>query len=75
MENPRTTSARDHDDSKLIDAAESAPGGAGSAGGNLARDVASANELAEVDDPEARDRVSKQAAIDNDTARRSQRPR
>jgi hypothetical protein len=73
MENPRTESARIHDDSAIIDAAEDAPSGRSTAGGNLARDVASQNEVAQAFDPEATTRPKKDDAIHNDTARRSQR--
>lgn len=44
MENPRTESARRHDDSQLIDAMEGAPGQGGAKGGNLQRDLASRAE-------------------------------
>jgi hypothetical protein len=73
MENPRTESARLHDDHAIIDAAEDAPSGAGSSGGNLARDVATQNEIAETFDPEALTRPKKEDAINNDTARPSRR--
>lgn len=63
MEHPRTTSARDHDDSAMIDAAEDAPGGSGRAGGNLARDIATRDELNAVDDPEGHEAVQKRHAI------------
>lgn len=43
-DNPRTEASKAHDDSDLIDAAEDAPTGAGAAGGNLQRDVASRGE-------------------------------
>lgn len=71
MENPRTTSARDHDDSAIIDAAieEGSAGVAGEAGGRLQRDVATENELIRgTDDPEALTRARKQTDIDNNQA-------
>ena len=74
MENPRTTSARDHDDHDLIDDDVSTPSASGTSGGNLARDVASAGE-ASLMDPERHCRVTKQVGIDNDTARRRDRAR
>ena len=43
-ENPRTEASKAHDDSEVIDAAETAPTGAGAAGGNLQRDIASRGE-------------------------------
>jgi hypothetical protein len=75
MENPRTTSARDHDDRDLIEGAESAPGASGASGGNLQRDVASKAEADLISDPEAHERVTKQASIDHDDARPAQRAR
>jgi hypothetical protein len=77
MEHPRTDSARTHDDSDLIDRMSEDGGitSGSSAGGNLARDVASRNELAQVDDPEALTRSTKDIDIDNDQARRNNRPR
>lgn len=62
MENPRTTSARDHDDHEMIDdaVAETTPGQGSASGGNLARDVASQAEEAAVTDPEAHSRPEKE---------------
>jgi hypothetical protein len=71
MENPRTTSARDHDDSDLIDAMEDAPGTVGRSGGKLAQDVGTADELARATDPDAHTRATKEDDIDNNVARRS----
>ncbi|HTG38735.1 hypothetical protein [Sphingomonas sp.] len=59
MENPRTTSARDHDDRDIIDAAANAPDTAGRSGGNLARDVATQAEQARIDDPDGSTGVNK----------------
>jgi hypothetical protein len=73
MENPRTTSARDHDDSSIIDAATDGPSFAGESGGNLQRDVASQAELDAIGDPSNHKRLQKQDAIDNDSAERSRR--
>jgi hypothetical protein len=74
-ENPRTETARDHDDRELIEgmiAEGSATGG--SSGGQLQRDVGSHNDLTQaVDDPEAHEAVSKQTAIDHDQARPADR--
>jgi hypothetical protein len=75
MENPRTTAARDHDDSALIEDSSAAPAGAGTSGGNLARDVASHDELDSVAEPDSSTGVKKQDKIDEDTARRSNRQR
>lgn len=73
-ENPRTTAARDTDDSELIEGM--IPAGkavAGSAGGALARDVGSQDDLKTVDDPDGHTRATKQDDIDADVARRSDR--
>ena len=75
MENPRTTSAREHDDHEMLDDADNAPMDGSTSGGNLARDVASSSEEADLIEPEARRRVRKQDAIDNDTATRRNRAR
>ena len=45
MDNKRTDSARDHDDSALIDAAEDAPSTGSASGGNLHRDIGSHDEM------------------------------
>jgi hypothetical protein len=73
MENPRTTNARDHDDSEMIENELATPTQGGAAGGNIARDNASENELAAVSEPDSHLRMSKQGAIANNTARRSDR--
>lgn len=75
MENPRTTDARDHDDSAIIDDATLAPGFSGASGGDLQRDVASAAEQAEVADPEASTGVEKSDTIEHGTARPRDRAR
>jgi hypothetical protein len=77
MENPRTTSARDHDDSAIIDAAvEEADTGAvaGSAGGHLQTDIGSQADLTRgVADPDAMTRPEKSDDIANDQAYDSDR--
>ena len=65
MENRRTETARDHDDSDIIDRAEPAPSQGGSSGGNLQEDIATEAELERVRDPEARRGISKQDKIDH----------
>ncbi len=74
-ENPRTQTARDHDDRDLIEGM--IPEGdavAGSSGGQLNRDVGSQDDLTRaIDDPEAHERVSKQTAIDHGQARPADR--
>jgi hypothetical protein len=44
MDNPRTDSARGHDDTDLIENMEEAPGQGGTKGGNLQRDIGSRAE-------------------------------
>jgi hypothetical protein len=65
MDNRRTESAREHDDSDIIDRAEPAPSQGGSSGGSLQEDVATQAELERVRDPEAREGVDKQDKIDH----------
>jgi hypothetical protein len=65
MENPRTESARDHDDSDIIDNAERAPSQGGRSGGNLQSDVATDASLERVRDPQAMEGVDKQDDIDH----------
>ena len=59
MENKRTKTARENDDSELLDNAESAPSHQGSSGGNLHRDVGTQSSLERVQDPEAMEGVTK----------------
>lgn len=75
MENPRTTTARDHDDHGLIEGEPPAPTQGGTSGGNLARDNASADEEAALTEPEGHSRATKQDDIDNDVAQRRNRTR
>lgn len=73
-ENPRTTTARDHDDKDVIEGM--IPAGeavAESAGGNLQRDIGSRADLGQVDDPDGSVRPEKQDDIDNGQAYRSDR--
>jgi hypothetical protein len=65
MENPRTESAREHDDSDIIDRAEPAPSQGGTSGGNMQEDIATRAELERVRDPEAREGADKQTDIDH----------
>jgi hypothetical protein len=77
MENPRTTSARDHDDHELIDAAASDSLGGQPADGSrgLAADVNTQSELARVGDPDGRVRPQKDDMIHHDQRRASGKPR
>jgi len=74
-ENPRTTTARDTDDSDLIEGMMPAGDAvAESGGGQLNRDIGSQDDLTRaIDDPEAHERVSKQTAIDHGQARAADR--
>ena len=75
VDNPRTETARDHDDTDLIEGMISeGDATAGSSGGQLARDIGSRDDLTRaIDDPEAHERVSKQAAIDHGQSRPADR--
>lgn len=66
MENRRTKTARENDDSDTIDcdSAEFAPHQGGRSGGVLAEDIATQAELERVRDPEAHEGVDKQDKID-----------
>ena len=70
MENPRTTSARDHDDHEIIDAAGElpTPGAIGGGGGGIGEDVNTQDELAQVSDPDHHQRVTKTNDIGNGQA-------
>jgi hypothetical protein len=65
MENRRTETARENDDSDIIDRAEPTPSQGGSSGGNLQEDIATQVELERVRDPEAHEGVDKQDKIDH----------
>jgi hypothetical protein len=67
MENRRTETARETDDSDIIerDASEFEPSQSGSSGGNLQEDIATQAELERVRDPEAHEGVDKQDDIDH----------
>jgi hypothetical protein len=76
MDNRRTETARENDDSDLIDrdSAEPAPSQGGSFGGNLQEDIATQAELDRVRDPEARDGVDKQDDIDHQQRYQNRHP-
>jgi hypothetical protein len=67
MENRRTETARDNDDSDIIEraSAEPAPSQGGSWGGSLQEDIATQAELERVRDPEAHEGVDKQDKIEH----------
>ena len=62
MDKPR------NDDSALIEDAEPAIAEGGSAGGTLATDLGSRSDAETIEDPEARERVTKQDDVDQGTA-------
>ena len=74
MDNRRPETARDNDDSDLIDRAEPTPSQGGSSGGNLQEDIATQAELDRVRDPEAMEGVDKQDDIDHGQAYSSNQP-
>jgi hypothetical protein len=67
MESRRTETAREDDDSDIIDrdSAEFQPHQSGSSGGNLQEDIATQAELERVRDPEAMEGVDKQDDINH----------
>jgi hypothetical protein len=67
MDNPRTDTARNNDDTDIIDraSAEPAPSFGGSSGGNMQEDIATQAELERVRDPQAHEGVDKQDKIDH----------
>jgi hypothetical protein len=77
MDNRRTESAREHDDSGLIEeieGSEPTPRFEGRSGGSLQEDIATQAELERVRDPEARERVGKKDDIDHGQATSGNRP-
>ena len=74
MENPRTESAREHDDSEIIDRAEPVPSQGGTSGGAMQEDIATQAELERVRDPHAREGVDKQDDIDHQQRYETDRP-
>lgn len=65
MENRRTETARQNDDSDIIGRTEPAPSQSGSSGGNLQEDIATQAELERVRSPEALAGVDKQDDINH----------
>jgi hypothetical protein len=74
MDNRRTETARENDDSDIIDSIEPTPPQGGSSGGNLQEDVATQAELERVRDPEALEGVDKQDDIDHAQRYEKQHP-
>jgi len=65
MDDRRTDSARENDDSDIIDAIEPTPPQGGRSGGNLQTDIATEASLERVRDLEAHEGVDKQDKIDH----------
>lgn len=63
MDNRRTETARDNDDSDIIDNIEETPAHQDRSGGNLQRDVATQVDLERVSDPQATEGVTKEDDI------------
>jgi len=61
----RATTAREHDDSELIDNVEPTPSQQGRSGGNLQTDVGTQASLERVRDPDGREGVDKQDKINH----------
>lgn len=61
----RGKTAREHDDSELIDNIEPAPSQQGRSGGNLQKDIATQASLQRVRDPDAHEGVDKQDKINH----------
>jgi hypothetical protein len=76
MENRRTETARETDDSDIIerDSAEFAPSQGGASGGSLQEDIATQAELERVRDPEALEGVDKQDDINHQQRYETDRP-
>jgi hypothetical protein len=74
MDNRRSETARENDDSDIIDRVEPAPRQGGSSGGNLQEDIGTQAELERVRDPEAREGVDKQDKLDHQEETPTNRP-
>jgi hypothetical protein len=74
MDNRRTETARENDDSDMIDAIEPTPHQEGRSGGNLQTDIGTDASLERVRDPEAHEGVDKQDDINHAQAYPSRHP-
>lgn len=70
----RAETAREHDDSEIIDNAEPAPSQGGRSGGGLQTDIGTRAALSRVRDPEAHQGVDKQEKIDHQDEAPTNRP-
>lgn len=77
MENPRTTSARDHDDHELIDAAvaDHTPPHSNISGHGIGTDVSTQADMATITDPDGVVRPQKEDDIHNGQRRAAGKPR
>ncbi len=73
MDDRRTETARDNDDSELIESSEKTPAQQGRSGGNLQRDVGTQAALERVKDPEALEGVTKEDDIAHGQRRPAER--
>lgn len=74
MSDNRTDTAREHDDSDLIEGMNAEPEAvSGTAGGRLAQQVGSRDDLNAIDDPDGTTRATKQDDIDAGVAEPSNR--
>jgi hypothetical protein len=74
MDNRRTETARENDDSDIIESAEPAASQGGSSGGNLQEDIATQAELERVRDPDAHEGGDKQDKLDHQQEIPTNRP-
>ncbi|MFL6736418.1 MAG: hypothetical protein ACJ8F4_05100 [Sphingomonas sp.] len=65
MDNRRTDTARENDDSDIIENLDPTPSHGGSSGGNMQRDIGTEATLERIRDPEATEGVDKQNDIDH----------
>lgn len=61
----RSETAKRHDDSDIIENGPPTPDAVGRSGGNMQRDVATADPEKRVRDPEARDRFTKEQEVEH----------
>jgi hypothetical protein len=66
-QNRRAETAKQNDDSDIIDATDIAPGHGGRSGGNLQRDVGTQAAAERVRDPEAHEGVTKEDKLQHGT--------
>ena len=67
----RSDTAKRHDDSDITEKAPPTPDTVGRSGGNLQRDVATADPEKQVSDPEAGDNLTKEQELEHGTSSQS----